>query len=102
MIAGKCILPSSLPIQQHRFYRVIVRLDDTDAPDVAANTTALPKGVDVFSTLNAPAPVIKFGEILEVPARLVFARPFIRRNQVQPAACTGGEHATRGHRVVQT
>lgn len=59
------LLPSSLPIQQHRFYRVIVRLDDTDAPAVAANTTELPKGVDVTSTLRSPAPVIKFGEVLE-------------------------------------
>jgi hypothetical protein len=59
------LLPSSLPIQQYRFYRVIVRLDDANAPDVAANTTALPKGVDVSSTLASQAPVIKFGEILE-------------------------------------
>jgi hypothetical protein len=74
------LLPSSLPIQQYRFYRVIVRLDDANTPNVAANTTALSKQVDVFGiftpnvaanevdvsvALPSPAKVIKFGEILE-------------------------------------
>lgn len=58
------LLPSSTPIQQYRFYKVI-RRDDASATGVAINVTPLKSGVTVVGALTSQAAVIKFGEILE-------------------------------------
>ena len=66
------LLPSSLPIQQHRFYKVIIRQEsvtNADGTEVPIADTSLSRRVKVFdtleSTLKSQTPVIKFGEILE-------------------------------------
>jgi len=59
------LLPSSLPIQQYRFYKVIMRRDDISANGVAIEDTPLGSRVSVFGALKSPVAVIKFGEILE-------------------------------------
>jgi hypothetical protein len=66
------LLPSSLPIQRHRFYKVIMRrerITSTDDIEVPIADTSLTSRVKVMgtleSTLESRLPDIKFGEILE-------------------------------------
>ncbi len=58
------LLPSTLPLQQYRFYKVVVRQNETDVPDMATHS-AEKYEVDVSGALVSQKAGIKFGEILE-------------------------------------
>ena len=60
------LLPSSLPIQQVRFTKVIVRREEpsTDGDGFPNSDTSLNHEVQVLEPLKSLTPVIKFGEIL--------------------------------------
>ncbi len=58
------LLPSSLPIQQYRFYKVVIQRDDTGSTGLLQDTP-LNKRVTILDALEPRAAVIKFGEIQE-------------------------------------
>jgi hypothetical protein len=57
------LLPSSLPVQQYRFNKVIVRQATTDS--VVIGDTPIKSTVKIVDPLEVREPVIKFGEVLE-------------------------------------
>ena len=58
------LLPSSLPVQQYRFYKVVVRHDPADLSDTA--TTSIKEyEVDITGAFVSQKTGIMFGEILE-------------------------------------
>jgi GH25 family lysozyme M1 (1,4-beta-N-acetylmuramidase) len=61
------LLPSTLPVQQYRFNRLVIRQEKTQdgAPIDAVSDTALARKVNVTGALKPRAPTIRFGEILE-------------------------------------
>lgn len=59
------LLPSSQPVQQYRFYKIAVQIDDAGANDATIDNIPLTRGVNVSGALRPPESFIKFGEILE-------------------------------------
>lgn len=62
------LAPSTLPVQEHGFYRVVVRRKRDDADDSPVDTT-IDRAVDVGLTLQPVRPVIRFADVLEYRQR---------------------------------
>ncbi|HEU5135087.1 MAG TPA: hypothetical protein VFU13_08085 [Steroidobacteraceae bacterium] len=57
------LVPASLPVQQHRFYKVVVRRAESEIDTEVFNAPAIAE-VDVTNALATRNPTIKFAEVL--------------------------------------
>ena len=69
-VGGDCcetLAPSTLPVQEHTFYRVVVRRDR--AHEIEGFKRGVSRPVELDRQLPEPEPIIKFAEVLEYRQR---------------------------------
>ena len=69
-LGGDCcesLIPSTVPVQEHFFYRVIVRAKENGGSDPVA--TSIERAVDITRKLEQPSAEVKFAEVLDYRQR---------------------------------